>query len=195
MAVKNLAFHFLSAMFSVLVVLANWLSSLTLLLLNPISKQSSLAKNLSAKWSSVAAKGSSEVGGYLQIVFNIVVGVLCSKLLASYHSFLIKTIVTISFQLHLLSLNWVADLPDYSAFFNDSEAFKLITGLLCLVFGYLGLSTLISFILDIILVFSYPFRVMRTVCDGVYASLEKLRKAIFDILTLERSYWITCPYP
>ena len=71
----------------------------------------------------------------------------------------------------------------------------MIAGLVCLVFGYLGLSTLISFMLDIILVFSYPFKVMRTICDRVYASLQKLRKATIDILTLNRGYWITCPHP
>ena len=58
----------------------------------------------------------------------------------------------------------------------------MVAGLLCLVFGYLGLSTLISFMLELILVFSYPFKVMRTICDRVYASLQKLRKAIIDIL-------------
>ena len=40
--------------------------------------------------------------GYLQIIVNIVIGVICTQLLASYYSFFFKTIVTVSFQLHLI---------------------------------------------------------------------------------------------
>ena len=194
MAVKKFTFHFLSAIFSVLVVLANWISACIMLVLAPVSNRSSLANNISQKWLA-APQGKKEAVGYLQIIVNIVIGVICTQLLASYHSFFIETIVSVSFQLHLISLNWVADIPDYSAYLNDSESLKMVAGLLCLVFGYLGLSTLISFMLDLILVFSYPFKVMRTISDRVYASLQKLRQAMIDILTLNRGYWITCTHP
>lgn len=50
MAVKNLAFHFLSATLAVFVVLANWLSCGVRLFLIPIQRKSILAKNLTKKW-------------------------------------------------------------------------------------------------------------------------------------------------
>lgn len=131
----------------------------------------------------------------MQILVNIILGVLFTKFFASYHSFIIKTIVTVSFQLHLLSLNWAVDLPDYSAYLNDSESFKMITGLLCLIFGYLGLSTQICYILDLISIFSYPFRLLRRLCDQAYLSLLNLKSMIIDILTINQKYWVTCPYP
>ena len=125
----------------------------------------------------------------------MILGLLLTKWLVSYHSFLIKTIVTISFQLHLISLNWVVDLPDYSAYLNDSESFKLVTVLLCLLFGYLGLSTQISFILDLISIFSYPFRAFRRLCDKTQKGVISVKNAMIDILTTKRKYWLTCPYP
>lgn len=125
----------------------------------------------------------------------MVLGLLLTRCLVSYHSFLIRTIVTISFQLHLISLNWVVDLPDYSAYLNDSESFKLVTVLLCLLFGYLGLSTQISFILDLISIFSYPFRAFRRICDRAQESVISVKNAMIDILTTKRKYWLTCPYP
>lgn len=78
-----------------------------------------------------------------------------------YHTFFVETIVTITYQLHLLSLNWVIDLPDYSAYLKESEGIKIITILFYLLFGFIGLSTQISFTLDLISIFSYPFKAMR----------------------------------
>lgn len=122
-------------------------------------------------------------------------GLFLTKYLLSYNSFLIKTIVTISYQLHLISLNWVVDIPDYSAYLNDSESFKMITGLLCLLFAYLGLSSQISFIVDLISIFSYPFRALRRICDKAKAKLTLIWNSIIDILSIKRKLWITCPYP
>lgn len=77
-------------------------------------------------------------------------GMLLSRYCAYYHSYLIKTIITISFQLNFLCLNWVVDLPDYSTYLNDSELFTIVTHSLCVLFGYLGLSTQMSFTLDLV---------------------------------------------
>lgn len=131
----------------------------------------------------------------MQIIVNIILGFLLTKCLVSYHSFLIKAIVTISYQLHLFSLNWAIDIPDYSAYLNDSESFKMITSLLCLLFGYLGLSTQISFMLDLISIFSYPFRAFSTACDKARASLIFVKNSMIDILSIQKKYWLTCPYP
>jgi hypothetical protein len=50
MGVKNLAFHFLSAVLAVFVVLANWVSCGVRLFLGPLQRKSLLAKNLWKKW-------------------------------------------------------------------------------------------------------------------------------------------------
>jgi hypothetical protein len=107
----------------------------------------------------------------------------------------IKTIVTISYQLHLISLNWVADIPDYSLYLNDSESFKMITGILCLLFGYLGLSTQFSFIVDLISIFSYPLRAVKIICELTKKKLVFFKSSIIDILSIRKKYWLTCPYP
>jgi hypothetical protein len=115
--------------------------------------------------------------------------------MAQHHSFLIRTIVTISFQLHLICLNWAVDLPDYSAYLNDSESFKMVTHLLCQLFGYLGLSTQMCFTVDLVSLFSFPFKLCRRLCQKTFTSLQHLKNALIDILTIDRRYWVTCPYP
>ena len=92
------------------------------------------------------------------------IGLVFSESLISYHYFFVETIVTITYQLHLLSLNWVIDLPDYSAYLKESEAVKITTTLFYLLFGFIGLSTQISLTLDLISVFSYPFRALKRFC-------------------------------
>lgn len=54
MAVRNLVFHFLSAVFAVLVVLSNWISYSIILALSPFKSRSTLARNISQKWTRVA---------------------------------------------------------------------------------------------------------------------------------------------
>ena len=54
MAVRNLVFHFLSAVFAVLVVLSNWISYSVMVVLNPLKTRSTLACNISRKWKRVA---------------------------------------------------------------------------------------------------------------------------------------------
>jgi hypothetical protein len=129
------------------------------------------------------------------MILNVFLGVMFAESLALYHTFLVETIVTISYQLHLLSLNWVIDVPDYSAYLKESESIKMIFALLYLLFGYIGISTQISFTLDLISVFSYPFRAMRRFCDRAFNDLNKLKGVMIDILTIKKKYWITCPYP
>jgi type IV secretory pathway component VirB8 len=50
MAVKNLAFHFCSAILAVFVVLINWVSCCVLRLLAPVKAKSALAKNMIQRW-------------------------------------------------------------------------------------------------------------------------------------------------
>lgn len=57
MAVKNIAFHFLSATLAVLVVLSSWTSYCVGLALLPLRNRSILAKNLSKKWAKVTLAG------------------------------------------------------------------------------------------------------------------------------------------
>jgi hypothetical protein len=57
MAVRNLVFHFLSAVFAVLVVLSNWISYSVMVVLNPLKTRSTLACNISRKWKRVAESG------------------------------------------------------------------------------------------------------------------------------------------
>lgn len=129
------------------------------------------------------------------MIVNLFIGIAFSETFVVYHSFLVETIVTISYQLHLLSLNWVVDLPDYSAYLKESESVKMITTLFYLLFGFIGLSTQISFTLDLISIFSYPFRALRRFCDRAYHKLNELKGIMVDILTIKKKYWVTCPYP
>ena len=71
----------------------------------------------------------------------------------------------------------------------------MITGLLCLLYGYLGLSTQISFIIDLISIFSYPFRALRKICELTKNKLIFVKSSIIDILSIKKKYWLTCPYP
>lgn len=103
--------------------------------------------------------------------------------------------VAVTYQLHLLSLNWVVELPDYSAFLKESEGIKIITTLLYLLFGFMGLSAQICFTLDLISVFSYPFRALQRLCKRMSSSLIELKESMVSILTIKRQYWVTCPYP
>lgn len=195
MAVKKLAFNLFSATLSVAIVLINWISFCVLRLLKRVQNKSQLAQNLIGKWLRVADSGKKEIIEYLQIIVNLVIGVLLADYLLGYHTFFIETIVTITYQLHLLSLNWVVDLPDYSAYLQDSEAVKLIATLFYLLFGCIGISTQIAFTLDLISVFSYPFRVLRRLCDWACGELIRIKDIMISILTIKRKYWVTCPYP
>ena len=123
------------------------------------------------------------------------IGLIFSETLISYHYFFVETIVTITYQLHLLSLNWAVDLPDYSAYLKDSEAVRMITVLLYLLFGFIGLSTQISLTIDLISVFSYPFRALRRFCEKACGHLIQLKDVMINILTIKKKYWVTCPYP
>ena len=58
------------------------------------------------------------------MILNLALGLMFAESLALYHTFLVETIVTISYQLHLFSLNWVIDVPDYSAYLKESESME-----------------------------------------------------------------------
>lgn len=161
MAVKNIAFNIFSAFFAVAIVLINWVSCCSLRVMGPMKSKSALAKNIINRWVRVSDSGKREVIEYVQIMINLIIGVMFSDYLIGYHCFFVETIVTITFQLHLLSLNWAVDLPDYSAYLKESEAVKMITILFYVIFGFIGISTQISFTLDLISVFSYPFRALH----------------------------------
>lgn len=163
MAVKKFAFHIFSAILAVTVVLTNWTSCVVMRILRPVQKKSRLAMNLKSRWNRVTDSGKRDIIEYIQIMINLLIGLLFSADLMAYHCFFIQTIVTITYQLHLLSLNWAIDLPDYSVYLKDSEAVKMITILFYLLFGFIGLSTQISFTLDLISIFSYPFRALRRI--------------------------------
>jgi len=120
MAVKKLAFNIFSAVFAVVIVLINWTSVCVLRLLKRVQHNSQLARNIAGKWLRVADSGKREILEYLQIIVNLIAGVLLADSLLGYHSFFVETIVTITYQLHLLSLNWAVDLPDYSTYLKDS---------------------------------------------------------------------------
>lgn len=57
MAVRNLAFHFLSAVFAVLIVLANWISWGVRLVLGQLNAKSRLLWNMAKKWRRVGESG------------------------------------------------------------------------------------------------------------------------------------------
>ena len=57
MAVRNLAFHSISAIFAVLIVLANWASHCVRLVLAPVHSRSILVKNMNKKWRRVGESG------------------------------------------------------------------------------------------------------------------------------------------
>ena len=195
MAVKKLAFNIFSAVMAVAVVLVNWVSYGVSGVLRPWQKKSKLSKNIINRWSRVADAGKREILEYIQVIVNIVLGASFSAVLLPYHCYLIETIVTVTYQLHLLSLNWAVEIPDYSAYLKDSEAVRMITILLYLLFGFLGLSTQISFTLDLISLFSYPFRAMRRFTEKANGRLLELKDVMVSILTIKKKYWVTCPYP
>jgi hypothetical protein len=132
--------------------------------LAPVHSKSFLAKIITNRWVRVTDAGKREIIEYVQIMINLAVGLLFSGTLVSYHSFFMETIVTITYQLNLLSLNWAVDLPDYSAFLKESESVHMVTTLLYLVFGLIGLSTQIALTLDLISLFSYPFKALMVFC-------------------------------
>lgn len=195
MAVKKLAFNIFSAVLAVAVVLVNWISYGVSGVLAPWQKKSKLSQNIINRWVRVAEGGKREILEYIQIMVNIMIGVMFSTALMPYHCYLIETIVTITYQLHLLSLNWAVEIPDYSTYLKDSEAVRMITILFYLLFGLIGLSTQISFTLDLISLFSYPFRAMRRFTEKANSRLLELKDVMISILTIKKKYWVTCPYP
>jgi hypothetical protein len=128
-------------------------------------------------------------------MINLILGVAFSGCLITYQSFFVETIVTITYQLHLLSLNWAVDLPDYSTVLQESEAFQMITTFFYFLFGLIGLSTQISFTLDLISIFSYPFRALKRGTEKACQHLIDLKNIMINILTIKKKYWVTCPYP
>ena len=195
MAVKTLAFNSFSAILAVAIVLINWMSCCVLRIISPFQSKSALAKNITNRWVRVTDAGKREIIEYIQIMINLMIGFIFSETLISYHYFFVETIVTITYQLHLLSLNWAVDLPDYSAYLKESEAVRMITILFYLLFGFIGLSTQISLTLDLISVFSYPFRALRRFCEKACGHLINLKDIMINILTIKKKYWVTCPYP
>lgn len=161
MAVKDLAFNFISAILAVAVVLSNCLAAAIAVCLTPVETCSILSQLLRKRWFLVQSSHSPQILEYLQIILNVVLGLSFSASLAGYYAFLIRTMVTVSFQLQFVCLNWAVELPDYSVYLNDSESFKMATHRLCLLLGFLGLSTQISFFLDIVHLFGHPFIVLR----------------------------------
>ena len=164
MAVKTLAFNIFSAFFSIAVVLSNWTSCALLALLAPLCSKSELASNLSKRWTQATYSDKREMQEYVKILTNMLLGMIFSEWLIDYHCYLVEAIVTITYQLLLLSSNWAIDLPDYSAFLKESEAIKMITILFYLVLGLLGLSTQMAFTIDLLKIFSYPFRALGRGC-------------------------------
>ena len=195
MAVKSLAFNTFSAFLAVAIVLINWLSCCVLRLLSPVQSKSALARTITNRWVRVTDAGKREIIEYVQILINLIVGIAFSETLIGYHYFFVETIVTITYQLHLLSLNWAIDLPDYSAFLKESEAVHMITLLVYLLFGLIGLSNQIALTLDLISLFSYPFRALRRFCNWSSGQLTEIKDVMVNILTIKKKYWVTCPYP
>ena len=54
MAVRHLAFHLLSAIFAVVIVLSNWISYTVVLVLKHLKGKSCLARNITKRWIKVA---------------------------------------------------------------------------------------------------------------------------------------------
>ena len=195
MGVNRLAFNGFSAILSVTIVLMNWISVTILKLIAPFQQKSALAKIFTSRWVRVADSGKREILEYLQITVNLAFGLVLCDWIIGYHCFFVETMVAITYQLHLLSLNWAVDLPDYSAFLKESEAVRMVTILFYLLFGFMGLSTQIAFTLDLISVFSYPFRVLRRFFENTCSKLISLKEVMVNILTIKRKYWVTCSYP
>jgi len=57
MAVRNIAFHSLSAILSVLIVLSNWISYSVILFVSHLKTESCLARNISKRWMKVVEAG------------------------------------------------------------------------------------------------------------------------------------------
>ena len=195
MAVKSLAFNTFSAILAVVIVLINWVSVGILRLIAPAQKKSALAKNFINRWVRVIDSGKREILEYIQIIVNLFLGLALCDWIIGYHCFFVETIVTITYQLHLLSLNWAIDLPDYSAYLKDSEAVRMVTILFYLLFGLMGLSTQVAFTLDLISIFSYPFKALRRIFENCCSRLIELKNTMINILTIKKKYWVTCPYP
>jgi len=195
MAVKNLAFNIFSAVLAVAVVLMNWMSCCVLKVLKPVQNKSKLARIMTNRWVRVTDSGKREIIEFVQIMINLVIGVAFSGSLIASQSFFVETIVTITYQLHLVSLNWAVDLPDYSTVLQESEAFQMFTTFFYFLFGLIGLSTQISFTLDLISIFSYPFRALKRACEKSCEHLVNLKNIMISILTIKKKYWVTCPYP
>ena len=59
----------------------------------------------------------------------------------------------------------------------------------------LGLSTQIALTIDLISLFSYPFRAVRRFCNRFSEQLTEIKDVMVNILTIKKKYWVTCPYP
>lgn len=71
----------------------------------------------------------------------------------------------------------------------------MITTFFYFLFGLIGLSTQISFTLDLISIFSYPFRALKRATEKACSQLVNLKDIMINILTIKKKYWVTCPYP
>jgi cell division protein FtsL len=66
------------------------------------------------RWANVSESGKREVLEYVKILMNILIGLLLSAELIVYHEYIIESVVTVSYQVNSLILNWAIEVPDYT---------------------------------------------------------------------------------
>lgn len=73
-------------------------------------------------------------------------------------------------------------------------SFKGILCYLYIIFGYVGLSSQITLTVDLIYVFNMPTIFIYKILAHLYQFLLKIVKIMTNLLTINKQYWLSCPY-
>jgi hypothetical protein len=85
--------------------------------------------------------------------------------------------------------------PDYSIKMQNIITFRGILCYIYIIYGYVGLSSQITLTVDLIYLFNMPTILIYKILARTYQFLLKITHIIKDILTINKEYWLTCPYP
>ena len=184
----------LSPVFACYLVLYQLFTTLVWKVTAPLMVLQCTRSHISSVQSGLALGGNAGICRYIQVIANSSISLMLSYGILHFHEHFISLIVLISHNVHHWFLQFIAPLPDYSIFLQESYSLKLGLCYLYLLFGYFGLSSQIVLTVDLIYFFNLPTIIVYKLLAKLYQLLMKGFKVIMDILTIEREFWITCPY-
>lgn len=89
MGVKTYAFNIFSAIFSVLIIIANWFGYFIHKSFSPFHLRSRMDRGTMLRWTGVSQSGKREILEYSKILVNIFLGVILSESLIIYQEYII----------------------------------------------------------------------------------------------------------